>query len=704
MATKESSAALEKIEEQLTCSVCLGEYTNPKILPCFHSFCQQCLEGVPRNQDSALPCPTCRKPCELPKGGVAGLQTSFVMNNLTEVSSLLKKNSLTGSHEGERSPAHNGVASPIMQPIADAKPEETVATCADHKKPMEIFCETCEILICHNCTVKKHRDHEYDVISDIFGKHRRAIEDSIRPVDQKINIMSNTLADLFSRKEKIVQQGKMTKENICQRVCHIKEVFDQAESQLSVDVNSIVQHKLCVLDKQIEEVETTLTLLKECRGHVDQTLSLDSPNQILSVKSVLMSDLKRAVQSSRDKNHPPIEQADIKLEKCPDLSEMHKKIGTISCTYHPAKVDLAPNDTAPLLGKVSNVDIVFSRFDNLPVSISPSLVSCTLIPPGDSKPMKCSVKESQQFASQYNIVFTSNTRGIHQLHVRVQDAIIPGSPLNVIVSVPPETLCNPVKTITGLKEPGGLAMTDDGLVIASEFHGHRVTILDKSGNKILTFGSHGKEKGMFHGPQGVAVSSRGTILVADHYNCRIQEFKMDGTFVTCVGSKGNGHREFNEPLGIAFHKKTGKLYIADRRNSRIQVLNSDLTFSHMFGCHGSEKGRFDYVQDVKFDNEGFVYVADFNNHRVQKFTLEGTFVLSFGSKGHLKHGQITHPDGLAVWRDLVFVSEGRGTKRVTVFTTMGKYVHRFGKFCVRRSMFDEHGYYYVSTNEGYSVF
>ena len=48
MATKPTSA-LKKLEQQLTCPVCLDIYTNPKSLPCLHSFCQHCLEGLPVN-------------------------------------------------------------------------------------------------------------------------------------------------------------------------------------------------------------------------------------------------------------------------------------------------------------------------------------------------------------------------------------------------------------------------------------------------------------------------------------------------------------------------------------------------------------------------------------------------------------------------------------------------------------------------------
>ena len=42
---------LGTIEEQLTCKICLDIFTNPKILPCHHSFCCQCLQRMPVLKD-----------------------------------------------------------------------------------------------------------------------------------------------------------------------------------------------------------------------------------------------------------------------------------------------------------------------------------------------------------------------------------------------------------------------------------------------------------------------------------------------------------------------------------------------------------------------------------------------------------------------------------------------------------------------------
>ena len=47
---EQSSAALKELDEQLICSVCLDQYTNPKTLQCHHSFCLKCIKVLPQEQ------------------------------------------------------------------------------------------------------------------------------------------------------------------------------------------------------------------------------------------------------------------------------------------------------------------------------------------------------------------------------------------------------------------------------------------------------------------------------------------------------------------------------------------------------------------------------------------------------------------------------------------------------------------------------
>ena len=48
------------VAEELSCSVCLSGFREPKVLPCCHSFCLHCLEGAHEKTKDHLTCPQCR--------------------------------------------------------------------------------------------------------------------------------------------------------------------------------------------------------------------------------------------------------------------------------------------------------------------------------------------------------------------------------------------------------------------------------------------------------------------------------------------------------------------------------------------------------------------------------------------------------------------------------------------------------------------
>ncbi|CAB0007712.1 unnamed protein product, partial [Nesidiocoris tenuis] len=63
-----------------------GEHT-PKLLPCSHTVCLHCLSRIAA-QVPASPtfrCPICRENITVPRGGVAALPPSFLVNQLLDL-------------------------------------------------------------------------------------------------------------------------------------------------------------------------------------------------------------------------------------------------------------------------------------------------------------------------------------------------------------------------------------------------------------------------------------------------------------------------------------------------------------------------------------------------------------------------------------------------------------------------------------------
>ena len=79
---------LNNLHEELSCSVCMSKYTDPKLLPCLHSFCLHCLNGIQRTSGRRhkIACPECRQEFNVPdNGNLAALPTNFRINSLLDV-------------------------------------------------------------------------------------------------------------------------------------------------------------------------------------------------------------------------------------------------------------------------------------------------------------------------------------------------------------------------------------------------------------------------------------------------------------------------------------------------------------------------------------------------------------------------------------------------------------------------------------------
>ena len=71
------------------CSICTEVFTDPRGLPCYHTFCLKCLQSYSNCKDKQpgdrMPCPMCRKEFTIPDDGLSGLQKNFYVEKLLHV-------------------------------------------------------------------------------------------------------------------------------------------------------------------------------------------------------------------------------------------------------------------------------------------------------------------------------------------------------------------------------------------------------------------------------------------------------------------------------------------------------------------------------------------------------------------------------------------------------------------------------------------
>ena len=276
--------------------------------------------------------------------------------------------------------------------------------------------------------------------------------------------------------------------------------------------------------------------------------------------------------------------------------------------------------------------------------------------------------------SRYEVTYTPVSRGRHKLHVQVNDKEINGSPFTVTVYPDPKQLGDPVRTVTCLDWPYGIAFNNREEMIVSEWGADRLSILDTRGHR--TFGSRGDSPHQMIEPAGIATDDSCNIYVSSDH--KLQKFTSTGELIKCVGQKGWKEGEFDGPRGLTL--RDNLVYVCDRNNHRIQVFDLDLNFVRSIGSHGSGRGEFDAPSDVKFDTAGNMYVAEWGNKRVQVMDSSGRFIREFG------RGKLSEPSGLLITDKYVYVSNVNGCF-IVVYETSGQYVTSFGRFGLNKGEF-----------------
>ena len=645
--------ALKRLEEQLNCSICLDTFTDPKLLQCFHVFCQQCLVplGVRDQQGQlSLTCPTCRQVTPIPANGVTGLHSAFHINHLLEIQDSVQK------LQNPSSPLEGAVGGTILE-----NPSKHAALfCFEHKEELKLYCETCGDLICYKCALKKggkHWSHEYEELNEAFEKYKEAVTSAIEPMEKQVAIIKKALALMQQRCGEISNQRETIEKNVHVTFRRLREVLTARETELIGLLHKTTQGKLKGLAAQSDQIETTLVQLNSCLHFMKESIKVGNESDVLMMRANTIRQVEELTTPFRADTLKPNTEADMIFSALENLATACEKYGQVLTI---SKCHISGKGLESAVVGVEAMAILHAEDMEFKLELE-----CELVYEITGTRTSCCVERRGQ--TQYEIRYQPTIMGRHQLHIKVGGQHVRGSPSSVAVKSPVEKLGTPILTIDGVKGPMGVAVNQRGEVVVTEGGINRVSVFSPSGKKLRSFGNLS--------PQGLTVDGEGNILVADYSNSRIQKFTAEGQF---LATYGGGPMQLNGPTDITFNTINSKVYVVDRNNNRIKVLNSDLTFSSTFGNLGRGKGQFYGPWGIACDSTGKVYVTDMTNYRIQVFTAEGTFVRMFGRRGKGK-GELGTPYYVAVdTSGMVYVSEYTNN-RVSVFTSEGQFVMSFGR-------------------------
>eukprot|EP00058_Branchiostoma_floridae_P004632 XP_002590120.1 hypothetical protein BRAFLDRAFT_83399 [Branchiostoma floridae] len=274
------------------CSICLQVYTRPKVLPCGHTFCMECLVSFV-NGSKSLKCPVCQKNTNLKKAGRAGVEV--LTDNIPLAN--LRGDAKISARSHDRGP--NGAENPT------AVPGESMCPNSEHRgEELRYYCPSCDAVICEKCWFEEHNDHGVNRLRETLP------EQSIKAKE-----VSEDGKSLMEKIKREIRELEKTKENLTVDESNQAKAVDKTAQKLVEDFASAVIKRTkalkdelhnffahsnnAILDRK-EMLEMHLAQLESSIETLEQYVNQEQPVAVFSGRKMLKDLIEQCSKSARD--------------------------------------------------------------------------------------------------------------------------------------------------------------------------------------------------------------------------------------------------------------------------------------------------------------------------------------------------------------------------------------------------------------------
>ena len=695
---------LNNLHEEVSCSVCMCKYTDPKQLPCLHSFCLHCLNGIQRTSGrrDKIACPECRHEFNVPdNGNLNALPTNFRINSLVDVLAIKECNT-TGvkcgncdkrSKEihycfqccafwcGECITFHNGMKANkdhyalALEDFQDHDFENILKRptfCAiqgHEKKEIEFFCNICEVAICNACALTNHDGHGKILLEQAANERKLRVKSAIESRRKRAQTKRSKITKLDKSLGEVQEQAARVKRNVQEFADSIiaaieakkLEIFDDVERRTKASLQEIGKQK-----KQIEEqakgheseIENTETLLKR-----STSAQLMQPNELMD--KILKEENNQENRSDSD---------DCSFQKF-DFVKNHKlfelvsaeQIGSLKTRAQLSSADGKGINEA-FVGLEAQLEVTTRNAEGQQYHDDCDSVTLEVSNrQGDNCLAEVQVKDFKD--GSYKIKYFAKETGTCHASLKVNGEHIRGSPFEV--QVKPRQF-RPVLSFGQqiLQNPFGVAVNQQDQIAVSDVGNHKIHLFKSDGTHIKSFGGKGAQHGEFDFPSGT-VYHGDNIIVAEQSNHRVQVLSRQGGYLRHFGGEGSLDHQLNFPAGL-YINSDGNIIVADRNNKLIKIFSADGQFLNKLGTEGSFTKPFHCIQ-----HDNYLIVSDAGDNSVKLFDRKGNFLYKFGKKGN-GDGELNTPVCLFMDKAGHLMVCDMSNNRIQVFDLSGKFVAKFG--------------------------
>ena len=698
---------LNNLHEEVSCSVCMCKYTDPKQLPCLHSFCLHCLNGIQRTSGrrDKIACPECRQEFNVPdNGNLAALPTNFRINNLLDVLAI-KECSTTGVKCGNcdertkqshycfqcyafwceeciglhnRMKANKDHYALALEDFQDQdfenilKRPEYCAMPGHEKKKIKLFCKICKVAICNACAFTDHDGHGKILLEQAANERKLKVKSAIESRRKRAQTKRSKITKLDKSLGEVQEQAARVKRNVQEFADSIiaaieakkLDIFDDVERRTKASLQEIGKQK-----KQIEEqakgheseIENTETLLKR-----STSAQLMQPNE-------QMDKILKEEKNQEDRSDPddrPFQEFDfVKNRKLFDLVSV-EQIGSLKERQTRAQQSRADGKgiSEAIVGLEAQLVVTTRNKKCQPCYDNNDCVTLEISNrQGDNCAAEVQIQDNKD--GTYKIKYFAKETGTCSASVKVNGEHIRGSPFEVQVKPRP---FRPVLSFGQqiLQNPFGVAVNQQDQIAVSDVGNHEIHLFKSDGTHIKSFGGKGAQHGEFDFPSGT-VYHGDNIIVAEQSNHRVQVLSRQGGYLRHFGGEGSLDHQLNLPAGL-YINSDGNIIVADKDNKLIKIFSADGQYLNKLGTEGSFTKPFHCIQ-----HDNYLIVSDAGDNSVKLFDRKGNFLYKFGKKGN-GDGELNTPVCLFMDKAGHLMVCDMSNNRIQVFDLSGKFVAKFG--------------------------
>ena len=573
----------KNLKKQVTCSICLDTYTEPKTISCLHTFCCECLERHARvsQRQGKFRCPECQAEINLPEG-----------NRFDRLPNSFFHKSLLGVIEAED---------------RQAIPRQQQGTCSQHtEERVRYYCSSCEVYVCPICVTEDHRGHAFDVLEKAVQEGKKSIMSAVETIKEKANLFGAELRKLEETSEDVEMIIAIAKQEVSEAAEHVITKTRQQEKQLLESLEMTRRKRIERINSAKQELESLIKIINRAAEFAENLVQRRSDRDIIQNKN----KLRQKLEELRGVEVPKHRQATF--VKFIAASQHNFKLGSIQVSEKPeitVKSTLEGGDQTFQVGaeakfngdKLPTCPITVQVKERKPVVVSELKLRLF---PGDTLERLNGIAVN----TEGQLVVTDNSGHCVYVFDKNGDCLrkTGGKGSN-----------------TGeFQYPNGISFLNDNEVLIADSGNYRLQRLNiQTGTVVKSYGKKGRKKGEFSWPIDVTVDDEERIVVTERDNNRIQVMSKEGESIFTFGDKGP--EKLLWPTCCIPYKNM--FLVTDAGHHRIKAFDQSGTFLYKFGKEGYQDGKFQTLYDLLVDSSNILLVCDFGNNLVQQFSLDGRF-------------------------------------------------------------------------------